>query len=150
MRDPEKVNQGSNQTDLPEEGREAQQEVAQSSAQADPPLRFRGGWRAETWILKVDSVICPPDTSPTLPNGAEVSLVFIAYDHHVKGVAVLVGGATWWSCGITAEALTVPSIQARLFGACPQCGCYPRIHSRAGRKVEECACGFLEFRDKLF
>ncbi len=150
VRDTKQIHEAGGHAHPAEAGSKAEEQVTESSAQPDTLLRFCGGWRAETWILKVDRVICPPDTSPTLPNGAEIQLVFVAYDHHVKGVAVLVGGATWWSCGVTAEALSVPSIQARLFGACPQCGCYPRLYTRAGRKVEECACGFLEFRDQPF
>ncbi len=60
-------------------------------------MRFAGGWRAETWVLKVDRVICSPDSAPTVPDGTEIRLVLFARNHHVKSVAVLVGGVTWWS-----------------------------------------------------
>ncbi len=60
-------------------------------------MRFAGGWRAETWVLVVDHVVTAPDASPTFPDGTEVHLVLFARDHHVKSVAILVGGTTWWS-----------------------------------------------------
>ncbi len=84
---------------LPKKGDKAQDEIPQSRLGLLPygQMRFAGGWRVETWILKVDHVRCSPDSSPTLPNGTEIELVLFARDHHVKSVAILVGGTTWWS-----------------------------------------------------
>lgn len=146
--DPEKVHKRGDQGDLTKPGQEAEKEIPESGAHPDvPPIRGHH-WRTETWILKVDRVVCSPDASPTLPHGAEIKLVVLANNDHVKGVAVLMGRATWWSSWKATESLLSPAVQARLLGACPECGCYPRLYTRAGRKVKECACGFLEFRNQ--